>query len=160
MMTPKQKAYLMLIYSEAIFKTMTTTYREQIRIALDKSWQWLESQSVSADELYSDLDDGTELHGLYIYMQMDSNEDNVLKWDNLSYALSYVVKLAYDKEGADYLPEPIENVSDEIFDLFVENLQALNPNYNTCLHQVDNFVQKQEVITKEEAIKELSVFGL
>ena len=35
---------------------------------LGACWEWVENQEVSADYLYSLLDDGTEFRGAFIYM--------------------------------------------------------------------------------------------
>ena len=44
-------------------------FYKQIEELLEVCWKWLENHEVSADDLYSLLDDGTEFVGDFIYMQ-------------------------------------------------------------------------------------------
>lgn len=150
-MNQDNQASIMMIYSEMIYASMTTQYQEELRQALDVCWQWLEGEVISGDDLYFHLDDGTEFGGIFILMQMDEKEANVLKWDNLSYALSYINFLAYKKEGQVYFPAMIENVDDTIYDVFLENLNVIASEWLDDLPVISTFVGTAPV-SKQVAI--------
>ena len=93
-MNQKNKAVVMLAYSEILYLSIQTPYKKEIREALDICWQWIETENVSGEDIYFHLDDGTDFGGIYILMQMDEKDENIIIWDDLSYALSYTDYLA------------------------------------------------------------------
>ena len=125
-MNQKNKAVVMLAYSEILYLSIQTPYKKEIREALDICWQWIETENVSGEDIYFHLDDGTDFGGIYILMQMDEKDENIIIWDDLSYALSYTNYLAYQKDGQTAIPAPIENVDDSIYDLFISNLENID----------------------------------
>ena len=86
------ESYFMLTFSEAIAHQLSSPYNSHIRMALDACWSFWEKRDKSGDELYALLDDGTDFGGLFIYMQLDDNEENVPLWDNISYAIATTEK--------------------------------------------------------------------
>ncbi|MGT2743038.1 Imm6 family immunity protein [Streptococcus plurextorum] len=147
-MNQKDKALVMLIYSEILHNRMLTTYSNEIRETLDICWNWIEMEKILGEDIYSCLDDGTDFGGIYIYMQMDTNEDNILSWDNISYAISYVDYLAYKKNEKTFVPAPIENIDDSVYDLFISNLDCIDTELLQYLEQILNFVESQAVSKK------------
>ncbi|QMT33708.1 Imm6 family immunity protein [Conchiformibius steedae DSM 2580] len=122
-----KQAILMLVYSELIFNQLDSDYTEIIRNSLNLCWKWIEHQNISADTIYSTLDDGTDFGGIYILMQLDGNDNNILKLDNIVYAISYISLLAYQKENSKcYLPSILENIDEDTIKSFMENLSKMN----------------------------------
>ena len=76
-------------------------------------------------------------------MQMDEKDENIIIWDDLSYALSYTDYLAYQKDGQMAVPAPIENVDDSIYDLFISNLENIDTKLVQHLELILNFVTSQ-----------------
>ncbi|UOP04571.1 Imm6 family immunity protein [Conchiformibius kuhniae] len=123
----KKQAVFMLVYSELIFRQLNFSHKEIIRNALNLCWKWIANQDISADTIYSTLDDGTDFGGICILMQLDKNEENILKLDNIVYAISYISLLAYQKENSNgYLPPILENIDENTIVLFMENLSKMN----------------------------------
>lgn len=142
-MNQKNKAVVMLAYSEILYLSIQTPYKKEIREALDICWQWIETENVSGEDIYFHLDDGTDFGGIYILMQMDEKDENIIIWDDLSYALSYTDYLAYKKDGRMAVPAPIENVDDSIYDLFISNLENIDSKLTQHLELILNFVTSQ-----------------
>lgn len=151
-MNQKDKALVMLIYSEILHNRMLTTYRKEIREALDICWNWIELGKISGEDIYSHLDDGTDFGGIYIYMQMDTNEDNTIIWDNISYAVSFIDHLAYKKNEEIFVPAPIENIDNGIYDLFISNLDYIDTEFIQYLEPILNFVESQVVSKKATVV--------
>lgn len=86
------ESYFMLTFSEAIAYQLSSPYNSHIRMALDACWSFWDKREKSGDDLYALLDDGTDFGGLFIYMQLDDNEENVPLWDNISYAIATTEK--------------------------------------------------------------------
>lgn len=152
-MKSKQKAIIMMLYSEILFKDFTSLYKEKVRLALDVCWQWLNGEDITGKTIYQLLDDGTDFGGLYIFMQMDSESSNEMKWDNFSYAVSYVTFLAYNRENSHYLPATIENVDDTIYEIFFDNLSQIAPYLNHYQPEILLFSDDKERVSKEEAFE-------
>ena len=112
------------------------------------------------DELYALLDDGTDFGGLFIYMQLDDNEANVPSWDNMTYAIATIAKVAYSYENKKELPSPLENIDDSLIENFIENLKEINFNFYDYVQDVKDFLSLGKSPSKEEALKELERIGL
>lgn len=145
------KALVMMMYSEIFYMRNNLQFKNELRESLDICWKWLESFSVSGDDIYYLLDDRTDFGGIYILMQLDENEENIIYWDNISYALSYVAFLAYREERVNYVPAPIENVDEAIYDLFLKNLKDIGMYNEVEMAGIQNFV-KSSVVTKDSAL--------
>lgn len=152
--------YLMLVYSEAILSHMETEYKPQIRVALDACWSFVENNSKTGKELYSLLDDGTDFKGIFIYMQLDENEDNVPSWDNLSYAIAAAAREAYLLDNQQQLPSPLENIDSSLVDLFIGNLKEINMNFYNYLEEIKGFVKNNCSPSKNTALQTLEGLGL
>ncbi|MFS9041832.1 Imm6 family immunity protein [Streptococcus cristatus] len=152
--------YLMLVYSEVILSHMETEYKPQIRVALDACWSFLENKNKTGKELYSLLDDGTDFKGIFIYMQLDENEDNIPSWDNLSYVIGATAREAYLLDNQQQLPSPLENIDSSLVDLFIENLKEINMNFYNYLEEIKGFVKNNCPPSKNTALQTLESLGL
>ena len=154
------ESYFMLTFSEAIAHQLSSPYNSHIRTALDACWSFWEKRDKSGDELYALLDDGTDFGGLFIYMQLDDNESHVAFWDNISYAIATTAKEAYSYENKKELPSPLENIDDSLIEIFIENLKEINSNFYEHVQDVKDFLARDQLPSKEEALKELERIGL
>ena len=154
------ESYFMLTFSEVIAHQLSSPYNSHIRTALDECWSFWEKRDKSGDELYALLDDGTDFGGLFIYMQLDDNESHVASWDNISYAIATTAKEAYSYENKKDLPSPLENIDDSLIEIFIENLKEINSNFYEHVQDVKDFLARDQLPSKEEAIKELERIGL
>ena len=154
------ESYFMLTFSEAIAHQLSSPYNSHIRTALDACWSFWEKRDKSGDELYALLDDGTDFGGLFIYMQLDDNESHVAFWDNISYAIATTAKEAYSYENKKDLPSPLENIDDSLIEIFIENLKEINSNFYEHVQDVKDFLARDQLPSKEEALKELERIGL
>ncbi|MEZ7605337.1 Imm6 family immunity protein [Streptococcus sp. 27098_8_113] len=152
--------YLMLVYSEAILSHMETEYKPQIRVALDACWSFMENKNKTGKELYSLLDAGTDFKGIFIYMQLDENEANLLSWDNLSYAIGATAKEAYLLDNQQQLPSPLENIDSSLIDLFIVNLKEINIDFYNHLEEIENFVRIASSPSKNTDFQILESLGL
>ena len=153
-------SYFMLIFSEAIVEQLGTPYKPQILSAFDACWDFLENKDRGGEELYAILDDGTDYGGLFIYMQLDDNEADVPSWDNMTYAIATIAKVAYSYENKTELPSPFENIDDSLIENFIENLKEINFNFYDYVQDVKDFLALGKSPSKEEAINELKRIGL
>ena len=153
-------SYFMLTFSEAIAHLLSSPYNTHIRTDLDACWSFWKKRDKSGDELYALLDDGTDLGGLFIYMQLDDNEANVPSWDNMTYAIATIAKVAYSYENKKELPSPLENIDDSLIENFIENLKEINFNFYDYVQDVKDFLSLGKSPSKEEALKELERIGL
>lgn len=154
------ESYFMLTFSEAIAHQLSSPYNSHIRTALDACWSFWEKRDKSGDDLYALLDDGTDFGGLFIYMQLDANEAHVASWDNISYAIATTAKAAYSYENKKELPSPLENIDDSLIEIFIENLKEINSNFYEHVQDVKVFLARDQLPSKEEALKELERIGL
>lgn len=154
------ESYFMLTFSEAIAHQLSSPYNSHIRTALDACWSFWEKSDKSGDDLYALLDDGTDFGGLFIYMQLDDNDSHVASWDNISYAIATTAKEAYSYENKKELPSPLENIDDSLIEIFIENLKEINSNFYEHVQDVKDFLARDQLPSKEEALKELEKIGL
>lgn len=153
-------SYLMLTFSEAIAHQLSSPYNFHIRIALDACWSFLEKRDKNGDELYALLDDSTDFGGLFIFMQLDDNESHVASWDNMTYAIATTEKAAYSFANKKEIPSPLENIDDSLIEIFIENLKEINSNFYEHVQDVKDFLARDQLPSKEEALKELERMGL
>ncbi len=153
-------SYLMLTFSEAIAHQLSSPYNFHIRIALDACWSFLEKRDKNGDELYALLDDSTDFGGLFIFMQLDDNESHVASWDNMTYAIATTTKAAYSFANKKEIPSPLENIDDSLIEIFIENLKEINSNFYEHVQDVKDFLARDQLPSKEEALKELERMGL
>ena len=122
--------------------------------------EFLEKRDKRGEELYRLLDDGTDFGGIFIYMQLDKNESNVLLWDNISYAIGVTAKEAFEFENKKELPSPLENIEPELPDVFIGNLKEISMDLYHHVETVKRFINRNPYPSKEHALKELDRLGL
>ena len=93
-------------------------------------------------------------------MQLDDNESHVASWDNMTYAIATTAKEAYSFEKNKELPSPLENIDDSLIEIFIENLKEINSNFYDHVQDVKDFLARDQLPSKEEALKELERIGL
>lgn len=117
-------------------------------------------QKKTGKNFYALLDDGTDFNGIFIYMQLDEDEQNISMWDNISYAIAATAKEAYLFENQKQLSSPLGNVDSSILDLFIENLKEINTVFYEHVEEIKDFVSNGHSPSKNNAIKELENLGL
>lgn len=122
--------------------------------------EFLEKRDKNGDELYALLDDSTDFGGLFIFMQLDDNESHVASWDNMTYAIATTAKAAYSFANKKEIPSPLENIDDSLIEIFIENLKEINSNFYEHVQDVKDFLARDQLPSKEEALKELERMGL
>ena len=69
-------------------------FYKQIEVLIEVCWKWLENHEMSADDLYSLLDDGTEFGGAFVYMQEDDPKFEA-RWNCIIEAGASIASLVY-----------------------------------------------------------------
>ena len=151
---------------KALFKLGIATWLSQsmqesqfynkIEELLEVCWKWVENHEVSADYLYSLLDDGTEFGGAFIYMQEDEPKYES-KWNCIFEAGASVASLAYKFEGKKYIPALLEEIdSDQQEEFFSEQLENILGNKIQLLDNFKNYLLIENVKSKETILEKLS----
>lgn len=131
-------------------------FYNKIEELLEVCWKWVENHEVSADYLYSLLDDGTEFGGAFIYMQEDEPKYES-KWDCIFEAGASVASLAYKFEGKKYIPALLEEIdSDQQEEFFSEQLENILGNKIQLLDNFKNYLLIENVKSKETILEKLS----
>lgn len=92
-----------------------------INEAMDICWKAVYTEENLGEVLYNFLDN--EENGFTLFQEM---EENISAWDCIIDAVAYMSRVAYEKEGIKYLPEPIEIVDDNIFKHMMHRLVLCN----------------------------------
>lgn len=131
-------------------------FYKQIEELLEVCWKWVENHEVSADYLYSLLDDGTEFGGAFIYMQEDEPKDES-KWNCIFEAGASIASLAYKFEGKKYIPALLEEIdSAQQEEFFNEQLQTIIGNQVQSLDHFKNYLSVDKEKNKEKILEKLS----
>ena len=131
-------------------------FYNKIEELLEVCWKWVENHEVSADYLYSLLDDGTEFGGAFIYMQVDEPKYES-KWNCIFEAGASIASLAYKLEGKKYIPsllEAIDSAQQEEF--FSEQLKNILGSKIQLLDDFKNYLLDDNEKNKEKILKKLS----
>lgn len=78
----------------------------------------------------------------------------------MTYAIATTAKVAYSFENKKKLPSPLENIDDSLIEIFIENLKEINSNFYEHVQDVKDFLARDQLPSKEEALKELERIGL
>ena len=131
-------------------------FYNKIEELLEVCWKWVENHEVSADYLYSLLDDGTEFGGTFIYMQEDEPKYES-KWNCIFEAGASVASLAYKFEGKKYIPALLEEIdSAQQEEFFSEQLENILGNKIQLLDNFKNYLLIENVKSKETILEKLS----
>ena len=151
----QHKALFKLGIATWLSKSMQESqFYNKIEELIEVCWKWVENHEVSADYLYSLLDDGTEFGGAFIYMQEDDSKYES-RWNCIFEAGASIATLAYEFEGEKYIPALLEEIDsaqqEEFFSGQLENIlgsriQLLDDFKNYLL--VDNEKNKEKILEK------------
>ena len=123
---------------------------------LEACWKWVENKEVSADYLYSLLDDGTEFGGGFIYMQEDDPKYES-RWNCIFEAGASISSLAFEFERKKYIPALLEEIdSEQEEEYFNEQLQDIFGNKIDVLENYKKYLSSNSDITKDGILNELS----
>ena len=152
-------------YHNALFKLGIATwlsksmqesqFYQKIDELLEVCWKWLENHEVSADDLYSLLDDGTEFGGAFVYMQEDDPKFEA-RWNCIIEAGASIASLAYECEGKDYKPTLLEEIDAEQEEFFSEQLQNIIGNKIQSIDHFKNYLSVGNEQNKEKILEKLS----
>ena len=131
-------------------------FYKQIEELLEECWKWVENHEVSADVLYSLLDDGTEFGGAFIYMQEDEPRYES-RWNCIFEVGASIALLAYEFEGKKYIPALLEEIdSAQQEEFFSEQLENILGNKIQLLDNFKNYLLLENVKSKETILEKLS----
>lgn len=131
-------------------------FYNKIEELLEVCWKWVENHEVSADYLYSLLDDGTDFGGAFIYMQVDEPKYES-KWNCIFEAGASIVSLAYKLEGKKYIPALLEESdSAQQEEFFSEQLENILGSKIQHLDDFKNYLLDDNEKNKEKILKKLS----
>jgi hypothetical protein len=150
--TDKQIAFLLGL-SEMIANVLSTSpnYKD-VTHALDVCWKWFETKQISGDEIYSLLDDGTEINGLFMQMQDETDDEMELVWGCIVDAVSFTNWRAYQIEGEEYLPAPIENVDEDLAQQFLDGFYQINEMNESFAEGFISVLNEIEIGKREDII--------
>ena len=112
---------------------------KQIEELLEVCWKWVDNHEVSANDLYSLLDDGTEFGGAFIYMQEDDPKYES-RWNCIFEAGASIASLAYEFEGEKDRPALLEEIDAEQEEFFSEQLENIFGNKTQLLDNFKNYL--------------------
>ncbi len=95
-----------------------------INEAIEVAWKCIHTEENVGEILYNFLDN--EENGFTLFQEMEKDKKNISAWNCIIDSLAYVSRVAYEKEGVKYLPEPIEIVDDNIFAHMIQSLISCN----------------------------------
>lgn len=114
-------------------------FYKQIEELLEVCWKWVDNHEVSANDLYSLLDDGTEFGGAFIYMQEDDPKYES-RWNCIFEAGASIASLAYEFEGEKDRPALLEEIDAEQEEFFSEQLENIFGNKTQLLDNFKNYL--------------------
>lgn len=130
-------------------------FYKQIEVLIEVCWKWVENHEVSADDLYSLLDDGTEFGGAFIYMQVDDSKYES-RWNCIFEAGASIASLAYEFEGKKDRPALLEEIDAEQEEFFSEQLKTIIGNKIQSLDHFKNYLSVGNKKNKEKILEKLS----
>ena len=152
----QHKALFKLGIATWLSKSMQESqFYNKIEELLEVCWKWVENHEVSADYLYSLLDDGTEFGGAFIYMQEDDSKYES-RWNCIFEAGASIALLAYEFEGKKYIPALLEEIDAEQEEFFSEQLENIIGNKIQLLDNFKNYLLIENVKSKETILEKLS----
>lgn len=135
-------AFAIKLAEKASSYLQESNVKDLINEAIEVSWKWVHTEENLGEVLYNFLDN--EENGFTLFQEMEEDEKNINAWDCIIDAVAYISRVAYEKEGVKYLPEPIEIVSDNVFTHMVHSLilcdsierEYIERVYQKCLEEV------------------------
>lgn len=96
---------------------------------VERFWDWWHGEdSLSADDLYLLLCEESDLGAKCLYdyaahCQAEGNEALSNMWECIAAILMIMVRIAYQNEGAAYVPQDLENINTEKMEAFLEQIK-------------------------------------
>lgn len=135
----------LLLLSDGVANILTTSVNYgAVKNTLQACWEWLEYKRYPADDIYNLLDDGTEETGLFMLMQDETEERKELAFGCIVDAVSYTNWKAFQNEGQEYLPAPIENVDENIVEQFLDGLYQITDFYKIIAEGLITFLSERQ----------------
>ena len=119
-----KEIYLLALCDLIVDRILCSDGYEVVIEALQKCWEWIQSKSIDADQLYFYLENLDE-KDIMTYMQLDKNENNKAVWMCIANTLAYIIRAAYQYAEETYMPEAIECVDNETIESFHLNFHKL-----------------------------------
>jgi len=142
------KVGVVLIVTERVFSVISKgdeRYPEG-REALDKCWLWVESHTVTGDELY-ELIDNADYTGISEFAEEEEDLNMARLWSLLVDAVAYTSWEAYKNEKVKYVPQALEGIGADSITVF------LNSAIDT------NFITVDEMKTIESVLRDYKCTG-
>jgi hypothetical protein len=116
------KVGVVLIVAERVFSVVRKDDEgySKGREALDKCWLWVESHTVTGDELY-ELIDNVDYTGISEFAEEEEDLDIARLWSLLVDAVAYTSWEAYKKEKVKYLPQALEGIGADSINVFLNS---------------------------------------
>lgn len=108
----KKAAFFIGVSEKCIAFLKNEHQAELARNAVKCCWEWLINRKYDGEFLYSLLDN--EENGITIISDMTDDTVESAIWNCLINTIAFISRQAYDEEGAEYFPEPIELVDDNL----------------------------------------------
>lgn len=120
----RNKAVFAIKLAEKAMTYLQNEYRDLIIYAISLCWEWIRTTSHVGERLYLLLDN--EDDGFVLIQEFEEDEIKIQAWNCIIDAISFISRMAYESEGQEYFPEPIEIVDDNIFEHMVRSLLLCN----------------------------------
>ena len=150
----EKKSVFLLALMELIIDLLSPSEGYDIaKKSLNSCWEWVETKSISADELFFFLENVDE-NDVMSYMDMESDEIRVIVWQCLAAAMSYTIWCAYSYEKKEYMPETIEGVDLETLLFFLDCFKQVYFKYEIA-EELFCSIQDEKSVTREVIVKHL-----
>ncbi|MCT2347573.1 Imm6 family immunity protein [Niallia taxi] len=115
--------FFILLSKEILSDFSQNEDRQLAQNVLSKCLQWVKNKEVIGYELYNLLDD--EENGITIIQELSENEKDSAVWNCIIDTVAYTSRIAMEKEGIEYFPEPIALVDDTLLEHFLTSLEQI-----------------------------------
>ncbi|MFY4775058.1 Imm6 family immunity protein [Metabacillus sp. RGM 3146] len=132
------------------------------RKALDTCWAWVESYSVSGDEIY-ELIDNAEFEGISEFAEDEEDLNIARMWSLLVDTVAYTAWQAYKKEKTKYLPQALEGIKEDSLDVYYQSALETSFITNEQIQNMKRQLMKNQqyfngvTITKEDFLIKFKV---
>ena len=130
--------FFICVAKKSIKELNSSEQKETANNALNACRKQIVDKKYDGELLYNYLDN--EENGITLFQEMtdDNNESSI--WNCVIDAVAYSSKFAYDSLGAEYYPEPIALVDDELVDHLIKS-------YNNCIADEKFIIELLDLIS-------------
>lgn len=143
---------VLLVERAKIYLRDSEAYNDILK-AIKECWEWIQYNKNTGEYFYFLLDD--EESGFTLYEEIEENKGKVHAWNCIIYSIGYISRMAYEKEGEKYFPEPIELVNEETIKNAEESLLLCNNNEATYIDEI-----YKKCLEKEDIYKLRKMFNI